>query len=57
LNKGIIDRRLISRPIHILSQEYEEIVISVPKIMVKKKIILFLVKIKKKRIKTFISGV
>lgn len=40
LNKGIIERRLISNPIHILIQEYEEIAINVPKIKVLKNIIL-----------------
>lgn len=32
-NKGITESKLISRPIHILIQEYDEIAIVVPKIM------------------------
>lgn len=39
-NRGIIERRLISKPIHILNQEYEEIVIKVPNIKEFKKRIL-----------------
>lgn len=38
--KGIIDKRLISNPIHILNHEYDEIVIRVPIIKVKKNKIL-----------------
>jgi hypothetical protein len=30
---GIIDKRLISKPIHIVSHEYEEIAIKVPRII------------------------
>lgn len=40
LNKGIIESKLISNPIHILNQEYDEIEIKVPKIIELKKIIL-----------------
>lgn len=32
--RGIIDKRLISKPIHILNQDKEEIEIKVPKIIV-----------------------
>lgn len=55
-NNGIIEIMLISRPIHIPSQEYEEIEIRVPIIIVKKNINLYIL-IKKKRIRTFIYGV
>ena len=56
--KGINDNKLISNPIHAPSQDVDEIVTSVPLIRVIKNSNLdeFL-KIKKKRIKTFISGV
>lgn len=37
--RGIIDNRLISNPIHIPMVEYEEIVMRVPRIIVKKIII------------------
>lgn len=40
LNKGIIDKRLISKPIHIPIQEYEEMAINVPIIIVFKNKIL-----------------
>lgn len=56
--RGIKDNRLISNPIQALSQEFAEILIRVPKKRHKIKIKYdeFL-KIKKKRIKTFIDGV
>lgn len=56
--KGIKDSKLISKPIHIPSQEDDEIVINDPVIIVAIKI-NFEIKliIKKKRIKTFITGV
>lgn len=47
--KGIIERRLISRPIHILNHEYEQIEIRVPIINVLKKMILYSL-IKKRRV-------
>lgn len=40
LNKGIIDNKLISNPIHILNHEYDEIEIIVPITILLKKIIL-----------------
>lgn len=56
--KGIIDNRLISSPIHTPNHELDEILIKVPKINVsKKRIFAVLFNIKKKRIRTFISGV
>lgn len=55
-NNGITEIILISNPIHIPSQEYEEIEIKVPIIMVRKNINLYIL-IKKKRIRTFIYGV
>lgn len=55
--RGIMDSKLISRPIHILIQEYDEIAINVPIIKKFMKMTLFNLKIKKKRIKTFINGV
>lgn len=57
VNKGVIDKRLISNPIHILNQEYEEIVIKVPNIVLMKNKILKYFKIKKERGGTFINGV
>lgn len=56
LIKGIIAKRLISNPSHILIQEYDEIEMIVPNIKVNIKIILFR-EIKKKRIRTFMIGV
>lgn len=55
--KGIIDSKLISSPIHIPTQVYDEIVMIVPKIKVIKNRILYKLVNKKKRIKTFIYGV
>lgn len=55
--KGIIERRLISSPIHILSQEYDEIEIKVPIIKKFRKIILLKFIIKKKRIDAFMNRV
>lgn len=56
--RGINDNKLISKPIHAPSHEFAEIEIKVPIINVKKNSILAeFLKIKKKRIKTFISGV
>lgn len=58
LIRGIKDNKLISSPIHALNQEFDEIVIIVLIIKIKKnRIFDELLKIKKKRIKTFISGV
>lgn len=56
--RGIKDNKLISKPIQAPNHEFDEIVISVPMIKVARNNILdeFL-KIKKKRIKTFINGV
>lgn len=55
---GINDNRLISNPIHIPSQDEEEMVINEPVIIIAIKI-NFETKliIKKKRIRTFIIGV
>lgn len=39
-NRGMTERRLISSPIHILNQEYDEMAIKVPKIIEFRKIIL-----------------
>lgn len=58
LIRGIKDNKLISNPIQALNQEFAEIVIIVLIIKIKKnKIFDELLKIKKKRIKTFINGV
>jgi len=58
LIRGIKDNRLISKPIQAPNQELEVTVINVPVIIiVKNKIFEELLKIKKKRIITFISGV
>ena len=58
LIKGIKDNKLISNPIQAPNQEFDEIVIIVPVIkIIRNKIFAELLKIKKKRIKTFISGV
>ena len=56
--KGINDNKLISNPIQAPNQEVDEIVIKVPlvKVIRNNNLDEFL-KIKKKRIKTFISGV
>lgn len=54
--KGIIESKLISNPIHILIQLYEEIVINVPENNEIKNNNLYK-NIKKKRIKTYINGV
>lgn len=56
--RGINDNKLISSPIQAPNQELAEIVIIVLIIKIKKNIIFDeLLKIKKKRIKTFMSGV
>ena len=56
--RGIKDKRLISKPIHAPNHELEEIVINDPKNRINKNIIFDeLLKIKKKRIITFINGV
>ena len=56
--RGIIQSILISSPIHIVSHEYEEIVINILNINEIKNInFQYLKFIKKKRIRTFISGV
>lgn len=56
--KGINDNKLISNPIQAPNQEVEETVIRVPLIrVIKNKSLDEFLKIKKKRIKTFISGV
>jgi hypothetical protein len=56
--RGIKDNKLISKPIHTLNQEEEQILIIVPKNKVDKNNILYeFFKIKKKRIKTFIYRV
>lgn len=58
LIRGIKANKLISNPIHALNQELAEIEIRVPIIKIAKNIILDeLLKIKKKRIRTFINGV
>lgn len=58
LIRGIKANKLISSPIQALNQELEETVINVPIIKINIKVILNeLLKIKKKRIITFISGV
>jgi len=58
LIRGIKDNKLISKPIQAPNQELEVTVIIVPVIItIKNKIFEELFKIKKKRIKTFISGV
>lgn len=58
LIRGIKDNKLISKPIQALNQELDDTVINVPTIKIKKNMILAeLLKIKKKRIKTFINGV
>ena len=58
LIRGIKDNKLISNPIQAPSQEFAEIVIITLIIKIKiNKILDELLKIKKKRIKTFISGV
>jgi hypothetical protein len=56
--KGINDNKLISNPIHAPNQEFEEIVINVPLInVIKNNNLDEFLKIKKKRIITFINGV
>lgn len=56
--RGIKDNKLISKPIHTLNQEEEQILIIVPKNNVDKNNILYeFFKIKKKRIITFIYRV
>lgn len=56
--KGIKDNKLISKPIHTLNQDEEQILIIVPKNRVDKNNILYeFFKIKKKRIITFIYRV
>lgn len=56
--RGINDNKLISSPIQAPNQEFEDTVIRVPVIKIKKNIIFAeLLKIKKKRIRTFINGV
>lgn len=56
--RGINDNKLISRPIHALSHEFEDTVKSVPSIRIdKNKILEEFLKIKKKRTRTFMSGV
>lgn len=58
LIRGIKDNKLISKPIQAPNQELAEIEISVPIIKIRKNTIFDeLLKIKKKRIRTFISGV
>ena len=58
LIRGIKANKLISKPIHAPNQELAETVIKVPVIKIHKNIILEeLLKIKKKRITTFINGV
>ena len=58
LIRGIKDNKLISKPIQAPNQELAEIEISVPIIKIMKNIIFDeLLKIKKKRIRTFINGV
>lgn len=55
--RGIMDRRLISSPTQIPSQEEDEIEISLPIIKVTENIFLWILTIKKKRVRTFINGV
>lgn len=56
--RGINASKLISRPIHALSHEFDEIEIIVPIIkIIRKRIFEGFFKIKKKRIITFINGV
>ena len=58
LIRGIKANKLISNPIQALTQELAEIEIKVPKIRILKNIIFDeLLKIKKKRIRTFINRV
>ena len=58
LIKGIKANKLISNPIQAPNQELAEIEIKVPVIKIPKNIIFDeLLKIKKKRIRTFINGV
>lgn len=47
-NRGITDNRLISRPIHILNQEYDDTEISVPITIDLKKMILNILTKKRK---------
>lgn len=54
-NRGIIDNKLISSPIHILSHEYEEIEIRVPKTIEFRKRILYIF-IKKRKILLSLAG-
>lgn len=54
--RGIIEIRLISRPIHIPIHEYDDKEIRVPEIIVEMNRSLYFL-IKKKRIRTFIYGV
>lgn len=56
--RGIKDNKLISNPIQAPNHELEEIVIIEPRNKINRNIIFDeLLKIKKKRIKTFINGV
>lgn len=56
--KGINDSKLISNPIQAPNHDVDEIVIKVPLIkVIKNKSLYEFLKIKKKRIKTFINGV
>ena len=58
MDKGINDNKLISNPIQAPNQEVDEIVIKVPLIkVIRNNNLDEFLKIKKKRIKTFISGV
>lgn len=58
LIRGIKDNKLISKPIQAPNQELAEIEIRVPTIKILKNTIFDeLLKIKKKRIRTFINGV
>lgn len=57
VNSGIIERRLISKPIHIPIHVYDEIVIIDPIIIVIVNEIFDNLIIKKKRIITFMVGV
>lgn len=56
-NRGIKDKRLISKPIQAVIHECAEIAIKVPIIVELINKILYILMIKKKRIDTFISGV
>lgn len=55
--RGIIDNKLISKPIHIPTHVFADTAISVPITIKIKNMILYNLTIKKKRVKTYINGV